>query len=221
MGYRLGSITVIGRDDYHSYFAYFLPSTRMKYEWINQFFEDRFDSIATKIGPEGVIIAPLRHALSRYRDEIVSELYRAANPIKRSQLHYLLSSGFPFLIVSRHPIGTLLTHSNEEAAVALNLAAMRDADQLAELLDTLIDAALRSVDDMLECIPDLSRRLLTEPESQDGGLQISDFLQALELKPNVMGVGLNINEAIRIVQRLQARRKRRKFGLFRRRRFYT
>ena len=207
MGYHVSSVTIISPDDYHSYFAYYLPTDRLHYEWINKYFADNFNLIADKIGPNGVIVAPNIRAVSDYAAELTVLL-------KRFYAGGLfLHSGFPFLVISRRPIYPDMPQdsSADPNFIALNLAAVRDEAELGKLIDTLIQAGLRQEKDILPLISGLAKDLSREYDSQYGGWS-DDFSDAIELKPNVMGVGVNVNLIIHEVQKFLRMRRERKLN---------
>ena len=58
MGYRIRNIFAVSPNDTHSYFLYVIPGKSFEFKWIAEWIEDNFNSIASSMGPEGVIIAP-------------------------------------------------------------------------------------------------------------------------------------------------------------------
>jgi len=51
MGYRISSLLAIGPDDQHTHFIYYLPTNRVRYEWVNAWMARHFDDLAGKLGP--------------------------------------------------------------------------------------------------------------------------------------------------------------------------
>ena len=192
MGYYVSSVTVISPDDNHNYFAYYLPTTRLRYEWINEFFTSNFSLIADKIGPEGVIVAPTVNASEEYSSELI-RLLEEFYPMGRSAR--FIHSGFPFLVVSRRPIASGTIHGSKELeCVALNLAAVRDEEELRNLVDTLILACLSRVDDILPLASGLAKDLSKEHNDEHGWS--FSFKEAVEIKPNVFGIGINVSSIL-------------------------
>lgn len=207
MGYYVSSVTVISPDDHHSYFAYYLPTTRLRYEWINEFFTENFGLIADKIGPKGVIVAPTVGAAGEYSSELI-RLMEAFDPIYRPSSTFLHAQ-FPFLVVSRGPIIADMPTSGELSDfVALNLAAVQDKAELSNLVDTLIQACLSEVKDILPLVSGLAKDLSKEYNDRHGGWSFA-FSEALELKPNILGITVNINSVFKDMQRnIRAYRQR-------------
>jgi hypothetical protein len=202
MGYVVSSIAAIGSDDYHVYFVYYAPTRLLQYEWINGFFKERFFMIADKIGPTGVIITPTLGAEEGYTGELLDATWGMGE--KWAQRARFLDAGFPFLIMSRGPIDPRVpaqtSDEDEPNFVALNLAAARDESELAGLIDTLIQACLRGEEDVLPLVSGLSRNLSGEYDGKYGVVRM--FSEALELKPNVMGLGVNINSILQNIPRI-------------------
>lgn len=208
----------IASDDYHNYFAYFIASERLRYAWINAFFERNLNMIADKIGPNGVIVTPTPHAASEYSTTL-TELIEAFDPYNDDpRLNIFASSGprgrflhsgLPFLVISRRPIYPDMPCKGEDPNfVALNLAAVHDETELTNLVDTLIRACINKENDILPLISGFAKDLSKQYSKEHEGWQFN-FEDTLELKPNIMGIGLNFNSVIRDVQKaIQTHRAR-------------
>jgi hypothetical protein len=113
--------------------------------------------------------------------------------------------GHPLLIVSRFPLSVLQGRDDQQLHdfVVIDLSDVATQDQLAGLIDGLITAGVNSEQDVLPRIPDVARR--SGLGSSGRSHVLSGVLEeGLELKPNVMGIGLNINGLIRLIrQRLE------------------
>lgn len=200
MGYRVTSFLSVGSADRHDHFLYFLPTRWLAYEWINTWIDEHFDSLASHLGPSAVLITTPRGVKAEHTygwDSIEEMLHRSLRPSNeqaagsthvRRQPWESLHSGAPVLIVSRRP---LTPRDNESVdCVAINLAAY-DKHGIATLLDQLIQA-VQSGDDPLAAVP-------TALDRTDWSRY--EFLKALELKPNVFGVGVNGNAVIDLVRK--------------------
>jgi hypothetical protein len=114
----------------------------------------------------------------------------------------VLHSHFPFFVISREPLGRSADGDAVPFAV-VNLAAL-DEPGLTQLVDDLVEEARRG-GDLMDCVPEMAVDLSNEYDDRYGGWGFA-FAEALELKPNVFGVGLNGNA---IVEWLRARKARR------------
>ena len=93
--------------------------------------------------------------------------------------------------------------------VAVNLAAVKDPHDLANLIDD-IGWAIENGDDVLKAVDRLARNLIDQYNDKDGRYSFA-FSEALELKPNVMGIGVNLNSIIDdVINNFRVRRERKK-----------
>ena len=205
MGYRVSSVLAIAAEDPHSHFLDFLPTRRVRYEWINDWVASRFDSLAAKLGPDAVIVtAPVGREEEFWRSmsRTQVELMQSFQPDRRYADPGFLHSGWPFLVVSRRPLavpaGPPAEREHADFA-AVNLAEYAEPE-LGVLLDELVERA-RAGADLLDAVPSL----MSGPHAISKG---SDwhFDQALELKPNVFGIGLNVNAIFASLRSYRARR---------------
>jgi hypothetical protein len=206
MGYFVSSILAIGKDDPHRAFVYFLPTRRVKYEWINDWVYERFSVLATKLGPDAVIVAPPpgEHHDDYYaawRDPLSAQ--SAFSPVSEQESG-VLHSGFPFLVVSRRPVGVVTAGKTPFAAV--NLATL-DAEGLTLLIDDLVEAAYNGLD-LLDSIPSINADLSHEYDETGGWSEI--IAEGIQLRPNVFGMGLDLNAMINWLRRWRASRARSK-----------
>lgn len=185
MGYRVTSALTIGHGDGHVSFMYFVPSFRIGFSWISEWFDHHFDAIAFRIGPNAVIVSPFQQTLDQYR----RELSQAIDWQNLGQQD-VLSGECPFLVVSGRPLQV-----DSPAMVAvIDLSFADTPSVLARLMDDLASAiAMREnlVDDMpaiLRRIPEFSKSSRVE--------SAVEVVRMLELKPNFMGVGINLNAIV-------------------------
>jgi hypothetical protein len=207
MGYRVTSFLSISADDTQKHFLYFLPTRWLAYEWINAWMDQHFDSLASSLGPSAVLITTPSGRRAEYTEDrsmIEGLLRRSLQPSDDPHAAYSgwavdppwdsLHAGAPVLIASRRPLP--LNSDGPVDCVAINLAAY-DEHGLATLLDRFI-LAVQTGEDPLAVIPTAADRT---------NWSRYDFLKALELKPNVFGVGLNGNAVIDLVRKWRERRR--------------
>ncbi len=195
MGYYVSSVLSVSGGSPHDTFIYFLPSRRLEHDWVNEWIRERFGRIAAQLGPSAVLITSTPGREQDYLSsfESVDSTFRAVDGSVD-----VLHSGFPFLVVASTPVGAGSSHVGEPGIV-VNLAGF-DPGSLARLFDALIDGR-RALDDLISLIPDTSRDLSDEYDSDLGGWDFA-FQRAIELKPNVFGIGLDLNA---IYQRIRGR----------------
>jgi hypothetical protein len=180
MGYYVSSIATLKGDQLHGLFLFFVPARLLQYEWVNGWVYDRFMDLGRRLGPEAVIVAPVdRHGYRDIRDPDAPE--------RGFERVAVLHSGFPFLIVSPTPDAL----SVGAGALAINLAAFGNEAGVANLFDELIASANSGT-------PIDPRKLVVPAKTpsdrdQHGDDYSESVMDSLELKPNVFGVGVNIN----------------------------
>lgn len=197
LGFFVSSGAALSGDTKHGLFLFFVPTSRLQYEWINSWIYERFRDLARRLGPEAVIVAPSEG--SEYRD-LGSEVDRAG----RAFPFDILESEFPFLVVSHSP--EALVSGDETSALAINLAAFDDKEALARLFDELILASRSGVRDVRRIHLTVPMKDLTGEYNTDQGNWDFAFEEALELKPNLFGLGLNINAVAKWFRKWRARR---------------
>jgi hypothetical protein len=201
MGYYVSSITAIVDDRGHTFFAYFLPARRLRYDWVNAFFGKNFSTIASRIGPNGVIVTPTEHATSAFTDEVRAALEELDQRTKRAEP--VLETGYPFLIVSKTPLGAEHPDPDPDAesrnAVAINLAAVKDESELAALVDTVIYSGVQNDGRDVVAVASGLARDLAKDDDPDGGWP--EYLsEAVQLRPNVFGVGVDVGGVAKVVR---------------------
>ena len=185
MGYHISSVLSIQSNDTHSFFAYFIPSKRLEYKWVNDWVDKHFLEIAQSFGPKGVLVAPTPLYTVSYTKEIEEYLgvddryYRQMDESLRYEdmVHY---SGYPLIVFTRSPIQN---HSERDKAIILNLAGCKSEQTLGKVLDVLIATGIKDDWEEIRNLPDLS-------------VDIADkyhFEEAAEIKQNVYDATINRN----------------------------
>jgi hypothetical protein len=195
MGYVVESIAMIGADDPHGYFAFFVPSPWTEFGWINRYFRDHFFEIAEALGSQGVIVTSQRLArdvVAEFSDLVENQKIRAAD-ISGERL---MDCGVPLLVVTRYPIAALgaKTHGAEANCVALNLGGVRDEKELGAVIDHVIKAGERDGDDILPAIRPLGKQL----KGNNWGRFADDATAVVNYEPSLMGVKINLAELIKV-----------------------
>jgi hypothetical protein len=155
MGYYVESVAMIGADDPHGYFAFFVPSPLNEHQWVNEYFRTHFFDIAKALGSDGVFVAS-----SRAARDVVAEFADlcGSNKLRPADLsaEEIFLSGDPLLVVTRYPIAALATRTQgaEANCVALRLSAVADERALGALLDAVIAAGTNGAGDILGSIDD-------------------------------------------------------------------
>jgi hypothetical protein len=193
MGYYVSSAFAVSPNDKHSYFIYFIPGQkpydRLSTLWINEWVHLHFSEIAQHLGPTGVIVSPPRGA-SWKEDEIGRlELEWPFTGLSKGEDQFLYSQ-MPFLLLSRSPLQHDLTKHKE--GIAINLVKCANEQELACVFDIII-AGIRE-DNWQHIIDNFP--LQERAEEPDVGGSWFEWLKMLELKPNVFGLGVNLNAAL-------------------------
>lgn len=198
MGYKVNSFLSVSRADGHEHFLYYLPAAGMASLWLNEWIQSNFDRLASNLGPQAVLITAPEGREAEFRKsgiEIFRLLRDSLDPVDRSQAFDLLHGGGPVLIVSREPLYPEKPKAEIKCA-AINLSAY-DPQGLAVLFDQVIDALETEVDP-LEIISG------SEVGKDSPGYE---YFEALELKPNIFGVGIDGNAVIRMLRKWRERRQ--------------
>ncbi|WP_162908294.1 hypothetical protein [Allorhizocola rhizosphaerae] len=197
MGYRVSSILLIPPNDKHCAFVYYVPTYSVRYSWINDAVYDAFELVASRLGPRAVLIGPHKDNPYAYSDSLTQVFMEGEARANRDWRSSFLHVGLPFLIGTRRPLSVEDPPEMTDLA-AINLAAFKDADSIRGLLDLII-AATRTGRDLVEDLPRIERQAhqVVKAYDDDEILDEDDwsfvFEKALELKPNVFGLGLNLN----------------------------
>jgi len=200
MGYKVSSFLSVSVADGHEHFLYYLPARGMASLWLNDWVDSNFDRLASKLGPHSVLITSPEGRENEFWKsgyEVARLLHESLEPRYGTLAGDLLHAGGPVLIISRKPLRP--GHQDEEIeCAAVNLSAY-DSQSLAGLFDRVIEA-LDAGADPLEVIP----------SSEIGkGSEEYQFIEALELKPNVFGIGIDGNTVIRMLKKWRKQRQKR------------
>jgi hypothetical protein len=172
-----------------------VPTDSFEYSdklWIDEWLRSNFSRIAEAVAPRGVIIAPHERKSQHYIESIFGRdgrgaVFGVAGKVDPSV--QILETGFPFLIVSRIPLQAL-----QDAAdvVMINLGICKDQNQLGAVFDTVVRAVR---EDRWDLLHEITFQESVEYESN----WLFALNNALELKPNVFGVGLNLNNVFKMI----------------------
>lgn len=182
MGYMVSALAAIGEDDAHSLFATFIPTHMLAHQWINDWIYAKFSSLAQALGPDAVVIAPPNAYGERYLND-----FRAIVDARDEEL---LHSGLPLLIISLSPLRLRPQEEQADTGVAVNLAAFPDDRTLSRLFDQLSSQAEADLGDIRDLDIDVPR---FRPSTGDEQYWRFAVEEAVQLKPNMFGVGLNLN----------------------------
>lgn len=223
MGYRISSLLGVSPNDSHSYFLYFIPSLNYEYahlKWMNNYIFDNFNNLASDLGPKGVIIAPLKDKTDEFRRSYPSvEIFLEKSTglskhgcfFSQPQLHptdnddYLekhLHSGEPMIIFSQVPLNS----TRDGKGILINLSKITDEPTLGKILDAIIKTvSTDNFDGLLNLLPIFEKRNRKEDDAGDD--EIENYLDMLELKPNIFGLGVNFNAVLTFVNKRLLKRK--------------
>lgn len=189
---RLASVQA-GADLRH--FIYYIPSGRFEHQQTDDWIIDRFAEIGDKLGPKATVIRPTYSNEGQLCEEIATW---AAN----HRTFYYITHSRPLLLISEMPIG--LKPSNGEESVGkffvLPLGKLDSNARLGRCFDTLASAASQG-EDLFDAASAFMEEV--EPKWADG------LLDSLELKPNALGLGVNLNGFIDFIRaKFSGRRNR-------------
>lgn len=200
MGYKVHSVMSVSSADGHEYFVYYLPAAKIASLWLNNWINSNFDLLASKLGPKAVLITAASGQEDSFRHsahEIEDNLSESLRPVGGHREEAVLHEGAPMLLVTRAPLRIDLPADTVECA-AINLSAYGEGE-LAALFDHLIEA-IEEERDPLEGIP----VALIDGRKDD----VYRYSEALELKPNIFGLGVNGNAIIRLLQQWREKNSR-------------
>lgn len=209
MGYTLTSVFSVSPDDEHEWFVYFVPDRNpyFKFEtaWINTWIYDNFSKIAQNIGPCGVIIAPSNAERNSFCEDIYdtlpSDIPQAFSDGTFQGGDKLFHEPFPFLLVTQTPI----SKSEIRKSFFFNLVKFQDEKELCRFFDCLTESILKGdIDYLVERFP------MQEPASRPDGYGgiIGKNNDIFHLKPNIFGVGINLNAVLdKLSERLKTGNK--------------
>ena len=166
----------------------------MRYAWIDDYFAEQFDAIAQRIGPSGVIISPHAGQQDGYAAELHHSVSRSIWRSSDREVKMVLRNLHPAIVVTSRPLQVLASPSPTADAhvecVVLGLSRATNVSQLGGVVDTILDASTRDGADMFEILRAAERKLGAPETVLD---RVADKSEILELKPNIAGVGINLN----------------------------
>ncbi|MEU1396396.1 hypothetical protein ABZ403_10080 [Micromonospora zamorensis] len=183
----------VGNNDGYAWFLYYVPSNTLQHSWINDWMAAHFDRVAERIGPDAVLIT----SFASRQTEYIHDLARAIDWSRLSETNRQIDWN-PALIASRLPLRA-------------------DADPEAMIIDLGGASSDRHLEILLDSVAEQIREggEITRPvaDCDNGALGLLGFL---ELKPNIAGVGLNVNAIVEWYRR-RGDDRRRRFRWLRRR----
>jgi len=189
MGYLVSTAFAVSSNDGHRFFVYFVPARRpyqrLSTTWINTWVHSNFSRLASSIGPNGVVILP--HPNNDWEEEDYRQIGYC---LFRTRDDSFLHGHMPFLIISRAP----LQKSRESSqALAINLVKCENERQLEGIFDNIIDGIRRNDwQSIIDTFP-----LQEHAEEPDGyGGWFETLNKVMMLRPNIFGIGADLNKAI-------------------------
>ncbi len=185
MGYRISSLLELESNltDWH---AILLGYGRNR--WIDAWVDSNFNALARDIGKAGVVVAGLDEQLSidvekffeRYAETFPQELFSNA-------LSCVLSRG------------ALSVTQNRVLVFPLAVGEEVNTDDAASLAGHLVIEIISAIES--DEVERLAQRLGSQEIELEGGLSValttlSDMNSVIELKPNIAGIGVNLNASI-------------------------
>jgi hypothetical protein len=188
MGLKVSRVLAVGENDAYAWFLYYVPSNALQHGWINDWMAAHFDRVAERIGPDAVLIAPFASRQEAY----IKDLAEAINWSRLSEANRQIGWN-PALIATRLP----LRADAEPEAMIIDLDLVPSERRLAMVLDAVAEQIREGGE-------------ITGPVNGrgDGALGVLGFL---ELKPNIAGVGLNVNAFVESYRRRRGDDRRRRF----------
>jgi len=186
MGLKVSQALTVGDNDGYAWFLYYVPSNTIQHSWINDWMDAHFDLLAERIGQDSVLITPF---VSR-QEEYIQDLAKAIDWSRLTETNRQIGWN-PALIATRLP---LRANADPEAMI-IDLTRAPSDRHLAMLLDSVAEQIRKGGE-------------ITRPFT-DGDNKAMGLLGFLELKPNIAGVGLNINAIVDWYRRRGDDRRRR------------
>ena len=191
MGYHVSTIFSVSPNDKHSYFIYHIPSQSFEFKWIDDWLEENFKRIAESVGPSGVIISPHENKGEEFIESILEIngggcIFCSASDSNSSGV---LHAGFPFLIISRIPLQNIEDNAD---VIMINLAGCKEKGKLGLVFDVIVRVVKEDNWNLLDTIP------LQKPVKYPSNWAFA-LNEAIELKPNFFGVGIDLNSIFKII----------------------
>lgn len=192
MGYYVTSVFAVSPNDKHSYFVYFIPGHdyQLSTAWVDDWVHLHFSKIAQRLGPMGVIVSPPRG--TNWEADRIGELILEwpFTDLSNYEDDFLHHGQMPFLLLSRSPLQP--DPKNGKEGIAINLAKCANEKELAQVFDTIITGIRK--DDLQYIVNNFPLQEHAEKPDERG--RWIEWSKILELKPNVFGIGVNLNAAM-------------------------
>jgi hypothetical protein len=202
MGYSITSIYSIAPDDSHAYFVFYWGPYFE--DDLAKWFDSNFLKIASRLGPHAAIVRGLnrdfwRDLIGVYENDINAFLLNHQDLDMSTEMHRLADKlndayerghlDYPFLLVTdRNPHG--LEESPATIFYFVPLAEIREVRTIQELITVIVSCIhkrdFRDLDSFLQC---------TFGNAPTNLLSVMN--DSIDLKPNIIGIGLNLNAVIR------------------------
>jgi diphthamide synthase (EF-2-diphthine--ammonia ligase) len=205
MGYQLTSIYSLSKDDVHSYFVFYVGH-RFE-DSVSQWIDKNFAAIAKGLGPKAAIVRGLseefdKQVMTAYQGQIKTVILKKGwykNIHFGQSVNSLLSdydtivgmshSLFPLLFVTdRHPLREP-SQERDQVFYLIPLGQIDSEREVREIIETILGCVQVAKFDLLDKL--LARKFGKSPLNL-----VKAINQSAELKPNVMGLGVNLNGLI-------------------------
>jgi hypothetical protein len=206
MGYQLTNLYSISPDDSHSYFVFYIGSSFD--DTVSQWIDCNFTNFAKLLGHNAVIVRGLsdefdNQVVNAYHDEIKTIMIKKGwdkthsfgDSINSFLSNYQSSYGIgwqelhPFLFVTDKNPSAESGKDDENIFYLIPLGQIKTEGEIREIAESIISGVQSN--DFSELDKVLSRKFEKMPLNL-----LSKINQSLELKPNISGVGINLNAVI-------------------------
>lgn len=204
MGYYLTSLYSIAPDDKHSYFVFYVGN-RFD-DTVSQWMDRNFAKIAKGLGPNAVIARGLseefdKQVIEAYQSEIktiaIKRGWDKEDNFGRSvdrlltnyQRAYPMSNLFPLLFVTDRNPSVVTSEDDKKVFYLIPLGKIESENEIREIIETIVAGIQSESFDALEKL--LARKFGKSPLNL-----LNAINQSLELKPNLAGLGINLNAVI-------------------------
>ena len=207
MGYHLSSVYGISPGDAHEYFVFYIGDDFQ--DVVSQWIDKNFTGIAREIGPNAVIVHGISEKfnlelLNKYKNQIdtiiINQKPDEDRKLENSMIdlfrtyHEKYQHGFYlrfFLITDKNP-HLRSGKSDRDIFFLVPLDQIKEEAEIREIIQTIVMCVRSNNFDSLEDL--VQRKFTTAPVNLLKALN-----QSLELKPNVMGLGINLNGVINLI----------------------
>jgi hypothetical protein len=206
MGYHLTNLYSISPDDKHSYFVFYIGN-RFD-DTVSQWIDRNFSNIAKSLGHNAVIVRGLsdefdNQVVEAYHDEIETIVikkgwdknYSFGHSVDKLLSNYKSTYGLgwqelhPLLFVTDKNPSAESGKGDEKIFYLIPLGQIKAEGEIREITESIIYGVQSHDFSMLDKV--LSQKFGKTPLNL-----LSTINQSLELKPNIAGVGINLNAVI-------------------------